>query len=394
MTKEENLLIKIQGLLFFSTSIASVFLNLFLFTLGGFSSIVKFNLASLSLLFILYILSAFSLKRTTTKNLIRISLLFYSLLYLLLFFLKDKSVNYVFLLGVIQGIGHGFFWPGNNLSQYILTHKKTRNHYFGRLNFLLNIALSFGPIIGGSIITFFAVNSSKEVGYTTIFLIVGILIWIIFLFSSKLPEHTGIKFSFHHIIKNKRGLDWKIVLLQQFLTGLWDVTFSAFFSVLIFLIVKQEILVGAINTIDGFIYAIFSITASFILQKYSNFSFIGAIIGSIGILFFAFFQNWFGILFFVILANSSLPFLNIAISKSMYDVIDSKEGEWQEKYQYFIERDSVLGVARIMNYLILLFLFMNGNQIEIAKKWLFIIPIFPFLIGFLQYYQNKKSSKV
>ena len=64
MNSEEKLLQKLIGLFFFATSLAGIFLNLFLFQLGGFRAVISYGLISLVFLFIIYFFSGYILNES------------------------------------------------------------------------------------------------------------------------------------------------------------------------------------------------------------------------------------------------------------------------------------------------------------------------------------------
>lgn len=391
MSSEEKLLHKIQGLFYFTTSLAGIFLSLYLFKLGGFQAVIKYGITSLFVLFVLSIVSGWILKKYPSKYLMVAGLIMFTIFYGLLFLLREKSLIYLTPLAIISGIGNGLFWPGNNLTTYIITKEHSRNEFFGKLIFFMNIGMGMGTIIAGAIIQLSGILLTKDIGYATVFLLVAIFMFILSLITLKLPKHSGIDFSLSHIIFHKRQKNWKIILTQQFLYGCMDVAFAAFSAILIFLILKQEFYLGAQNTISAIIFAGASVIAGKMLQKNPKRYLLG-ILSPLGLLIFALQQNLLGILSLMFINNIFLPFLNIATAKNVYDVIDKSEESWQNKYHFLIERDSALGAGRILNYLILLFFINPTNQLTVAKTWIFIVPIIPFLILVLQWWQNRKTE--
>lgn len=388
LSTEEKELIKLNGLFFFSSSLAGIFVNLFLFQLGGFKAVVYYGLVNLSFLYLIYLLSGYFLKKYSSKTLIRTGLLLFAIFYGMLLILGERSINYLILLGGVAGLANGFYWSGNNLTQYIATHEYSRSEYFGKLNFFMNIGSAIGPILGGSIIYLFNLYSIKFLGYITIFLIVFILFLITFFVTNKLQSHTGSKFSFLEIINHRRKISWKIVLIQQFLYGLFDVSFSIFSSILMFLFLKQELILGAVNTTSTLVFALANIGAVVLLRKNKYSFFVGSVISSFGLFLFGLQQNWLGIFGLVFINNMAIPLLNITTSKGVYDTIDSVRVSWERKYHFLVERDSILGLARILTYVCMLFFFTPQNQESIAKAWIRVIPVFPLLIGLLQLYKD------
>jgi len=384
LSPEENLLIKVQTLFFFTGSLASIFLQVFLFKIAGFGGVVLFNLAQFVFLLIFYMTSGWALRKFSSRTLIRVGLVIFSLGWSLLAILKQKSVHYIVPLGIIFGVGHGHYWSGFNLSQYVLTHQGKREHYFGKSNAFIGIATSLGPIVGGAIIllgnTIFQTSLS---GYYLLFLIVFLLNLFIFLLASTLPRHAGIKFSLDHILAHQRSFNWKLVLLQQFSLGLWDVAFGALSAILLFLIIQQETILGVVQTSISLLTALVSLLAGKVLVRQRKFFLFGALLTSLGIFFFGLWQNWIGILLFGLLTAIGSPFLNIASSVAILNTIDEYKELWERKYHLLLERDFALGIARIISYLVLYFLFLNFDKIMIAQKWVITIAIFPLLLGFL-----------
>lgn len=392
MSKEEKLLLKLMGFFFFTQALAGIFLSVFLFQLGGFKTVAVYWLITLITLFIVYVSSGYLLKKYSSVDLIRFGFLFFSILYGLLFILGESSINFLVLLGILNGLGGGNFWAGNNLTQYIATHEHSRHEYFGKLNFSMNLGWSVGPILGGATIHFFKILNLEDIGYGVLFLTVALLFTFLFFFVQQLPKHTGIAFSLRDIISHKRNVSWKIVLGQQFLYGLFDNAFAVFSAVIIFLIVKEEFILGSVSTVSTVVYALANILAIRLLRQYKYSYLVGAIFSSLGLFLFGWLGNWLGIASLILINNAFLPLLNITTAKAIYDVMDKSRESWQDKYHFLVERDSILGFGRILSYILLLLFFAQGDQLAVAKTWILIIPIFPLAIGILQFYRLKLDN--
>lgn len=390
MSYDEKWLLRINGLFFLTTSLVGIFVNLFIFQLGGLKSVVYYGLISLTALFIVYLSSGYYLKKISSKYSIRLGFLIYSIFYTLLFLLRESSVNYLFILGFINGTAAGFYWVGNNITQYIATHTHSRHEYFGKLSFFVNMGSAIGPSIGGLVIAYFAQNYTKFYGYTTLFALVALLFLIAFLLTDKLPGHKIDKFSYKDLLKQKK-LSWKIVLSQQFLYGLMDVSFGSFSSILMFLFLQEEFKLGLVNTLSVLSYAFLNLLAYRILKKKPGLYILGGIGSSLGLLLFGLQQNWLGIAGLILISNAFIPLLNITTSKLFYDTIDNEKEPWQNKYHFLMERDMVLGFARVLVYFCLLFVFTSQNQLNIAKTWVIIVSIIPLIIGLLEFFKRARA---
>lgn len=395
MSQKENLLLRIQGLFFFMSAFAGIFLTIFLFKLGGFEAVIRFDLINIIFLFLFYALSILVLKRFSSKTLIRIGLLSFGMLYTALFVLQEHSLLFLVPLGMLSGVGNGTYWSGSNLSRDILTHKKTRNQYFGEENFLLGITSAIGPLLGGLIIYSAGILGSKDIGYAFIFLLVALCMFYAYWDAGALPAFTHISFSFPDFIKEERTLNWRIVLLQQFLVGLWDTAFTALSVILIFFIVKGEFSLGLFNMIAMIVMALASILGGRVLSKNKNLYILGAILAPLGLFLFGYFQNWIALFGFIFLFCLFWPFLNVIITGEIFDEMDGVRDDWHHRYHFFIVREGALSLGRITTYLVLLSFLTFYNEVNVVRTWVMIISVIPILIGLLQFYQyrHKKALK-
>lgn len=384
MTIEEKLLIKILSLYSFATSTASVFLSLFLFKLGGFRNVAEFYVFYLLFIVVAYITSGWSLKKISSSQGIQLGLLLYSLCYFLLVLLQNNAAHAIPLLGMIFGFSSGTFWSGNNLSQYILTHEKSRNEYFGKLSSFTSLVSVGGPILGGWIISFFTSFHLPTVGYLSVFGIVGILLLVTAFLSSQLPYHSQVEFSPKDFFK-QADRKWFGVLSQQFVFGLYDTAFATLSGIVVFLLVKNELRVGIINAVCALMYSFVSFYVAKMLSKYKKSYIFGMIGVSAGLFLFGYFHNLMSLGILILTIYGLSPFVGTPTSKAMLDVIDEAEGTWQNKYHFLIERDTFLGIGRTLSYAILLFFLSTHNSLEIITTWIMGIAIIPTIIAGIQY---------
>ncbi len=393
---EEKKLIFIQGCIYFAWALANVFVNIFFFSHSNLTTTVFYNLISLVFLLVFYFLSGWSLRKFSSGTLIKTGILAWAVFYLLMFYLKTEVVNYVLLLGFINGFAAGNYWAGFNLSQYIYTNQNKRIEYFGSSTGVASFLQAIAPFIGGFIISvpnlhkFFGINT----GYGLLFLFVFLIFATVLLVVGKLPIHKAPNFSYKDLIYHKRSKQWKIILLQQILLGLFDSSFLVVAGIMYFLILKKELFVGEAQTVGLLLGAIGSIFSITLLRRHGNYYWIGALGFSIGLAGFALFQNLWGLIFYVIVGGITTPFLTNWLSIILLRTIDDVEQPWEEKYHFLLERDTVLGVARILSLIFLFFFIQLGNQIAFARHWLYLVPFIPLLEGILAWqYQKISSSK-
>lgn len=389
LTKEEKSLIQVQALNSFAAAIASIFLQIYIFRLTGFVGVVFFNLSTYIFLLIFYTLSGFLLRKSSTNTLILSGIFLNVFLYLFLIVLKQNAINYLFPLGIINGIGSGLYWSGFNLSQYIHTHSSTRDDYFGKGSSFIYIGSSVGPLLGGLIVT--SLNSLFHfpyIGYYALFLIVVLINFSLFFIAYRLPAYKGVKFSVKQLLI-KKSKKWRFVLEQNVVLGLWDVAFFTLSSILLFQIIKSEAGVGLVRASILILAAIVSFFAGKFLSRFKKLYLLGAIGTTISIAIFAFSQNLMGVIILGFVYGIASPFLNISLSSAILNTIDENKESWQKKYHMFLERDGILGFARVISYFVLYFLFLFFDKTDVAKNWLIAISFLPLILGFLLYKMKK-----
>ncbi len=109
----------------------------------------------------------------------------------------------------------------------------------------------------------------------------------------------------------------------------------------------------------------------------------GSVGSAVSIIVFALYQSYGGVLLYIIISGLTVPMLQNKLFTLYFDAIDQAKGNWQEKYHFLLERDIILGVLRTVSFIALFILLGFGPEIQIAKTWLFFLPILPIAIGFL-----------
>jgi ABC-type methionine transport system permease subunit len=95
----------------------------------------------------------------------------------------------------------------------------------------------------------------------------------------------------------------------------------------------------------------------------------------------------------MILHAGALPFLAIPTSVAILAGYDEVETSWQDKYHLFIQRDSILGIARILSFVILFMLFSQFDKVVVARNWFLIAAVVPLGIGYLLHLISKQTSQ-
>ena len=95
----------------------------------------------------------------------------------------------------------------------------------------------------------------------------------------------------------------------------------------------------------------------------------------------------------MLLHAAALPFLSIPTSVAILSGYDELEKTWQEKYHLFVQRDSALGIARILSFVMLYMLFSHFDKVVVARNWFLLAAIVPLGIGYLLHLISKQTSQ-
>lgn len=392
MSREEKLLLIILGIFYFSVSLAGVFFSIYLFRIGGFTAVATYYLIALLTITLTSVFSGFLLHIISAKNLLRIGLLFFSILFLLLFILKENTSHYLVVLGILGGLANGTFWAGNNIMQYTFTKRHTRNSFLGYFGFFSDAAATIAPVLSGILIFIGSKIVNYQFGYSLVFSLVGILMLCIAIVSGYLPSLSHVEFKLTHLFSSFPGT-WRLVFVQQFFMGLWDTSLWTVTGVLLYAILKTEIQVGIAAGIGTTITALGALGAGKILNKYPRAFLWGMILAPLGIISFVFSQTILGIICIFLLTYTTYQLLNIPISKNIYDTIDETGLSWKKSYHFLVEKDVMISLGRAVSYVILLFVLFQHNSLKPVLNWMLFTAGIPFFLGLLLFFQTKSSEE-
>ena len=385
LTEPERRLIQVQAVFVAALAVAGVFLSLYLFTVGGFRAIALFYGGQYLIQPIFFIASGYALRRHSSKQLVRVGLLLVVILYVLLLFLQDKAQHYAFYLGLLSGIGEGLYWPGINLSEYVSTHQRTRNLYYGRLFAMSNIASIIGLPVGGIILTVARYIDTPQTGYYALFGVLIVMLLLTYKLSAGVSAWSQVNFSASDMVQHRRTEEWQLVLWQNVLRGLWVYTLPAFSSVLLFKILEHELSLSILAAATTVLAGVASLLAGRILHRRPRSFLLGALIVPFGLLGFSAEQNWAGILCYSLLIMAFDPFAQNFAYSAMYNVMDGEGKSWRDTYHFIVEREIAWNLGRIISFFAMYFVLSSGDQVDALRRAIMVAAVLPIVVGLMQY---------
>ena len=244
---------------------AALFLNLYLWKIAQDLNVnALFILATFFFGTVAFIIGAILSKRKDRIVSFQIGIGLTAFFYLVVIILQEKTAAIPMLIGILNGLGAGFYWLGYLVLIYDLVDNKSRSSFMGKQMAVFGIVNTVGPAFAGFIITRLSFT-----GYNIVFTLSLILFFIGFLLSFRLPKDPSSKKTLH------LRLLWRLNRLKPALKPMWGGWFlwgmcegllGFVPAVTLFMTVKNEFLVG----ISSILFGTVSILSSLWHSKYNH----------------------------------------------------------------------------------------------------------------------------
>lgn len=225
VSRNEKIMIAIYSIFNFANQMSSVFLNIFLYTYSNNSlvSMAIYTICRLSMYPIFFTISGrIAEKKSYSLTLaVALSIMAAQLLYVLQFHhLFSETIAYVYLAGIIGGIGEGFMWMSMNTLNQFVTTSDSMARYLSLVGVFNNIATLTAPLIASMLIN---ISASDMDGYILIFRIVAVVfIFLVFLAMQIKAKGTDLSYSVKECLNISGDRIWRINMISTFLYGIRD----------------------------------------------------------------------------------------------------------------------------------------------------------------------------
>lgn len=303
-------------------------------------------------------------KSNKRANLMRIGIIFDFIYFSAIIFLREKVVDYIYLIGILYGLEEGFYYSVYNMLESDGVQNDKRAKFTGTYTAVKSILSIIFPIIFGSLI--YATGFIKALIIVFIIVIIRIILSLLFK-DDNIPESNKTNFKeFFKIIKDNKKI--KQLYLVQFFNGLTysEGAFSYIVTIYIIKVFSDSFSLGVFASIFSIITCIIGILFSRLIKqkhystiiKFSScftvISFIFMIFNcnAISIIVFNFFQTIFKCLKELINGNSQSNLSNEEKIKKEY------------KTEYWVTSETSLVIARVIsNSIFILMAYTNSNII-------------------------------
>lgn len=375
LTRDLSLLLVIGGLYSLSIALSNTFVNIYLWKQSGqLSDLGLYNLAIVVAQPLTFILAGRWAKKVDRVIVLRIGVIFLAFFYVTVLLVGTRASEFLLLLGVLLGIGYGFYWLAYNVLTFEITEPDTRDFFNGFLGILTSIGGMIGPIAAGFIIS----RLDKFTGYTVVFglslALFSVAVFMSF-FLKRRPAHG--KYWFGRILSERRNdKNWRMITNAHFFQGLREGVFVFLVSVFVFIATDSEMALGTFGLINsGIAFLAYYFSSRMLKKEYRKRA---ILIGGL-ILYFAIFlivlePTYTRLLLYAGLIAIAYPLLLVPYMSMTYDVIGRGWKAAEMRIEYIVVRELFLNLGRIVSIV----LFLGGVMFFNEERS---IPVLLMILG-------------
>lgn len=312
-------------------------------------------------------------KSKNRANLMRIGIVLDFIYFLTIILLRDKVVNYIYLVGLLYGLEEGFYYSVYNILESDGITNEERAKFAGTYTAIESILSIIFPLIFGSLIS--ATGFLKSL--TVVFIIVIVRIILSFIYKdNNVPKSnkTNMKKYFELTNKDKR---FKQMYKVEFLNGIVysEAAFSYIVTIYIIKVFSDSFSLGVFTSIFSVITCIIGILfAKFINKKYYSSAIKISMVFTIISLFLMIFRcNAVTIILFNLFQTISKKLKDLITGNNQANLSNYSKFAKEYKTEYWLANETSLVIGRVISSSVFILLAYIDTTIMIILYALFLI---------------------
>lgn len=386
LSKDAQNLVITNIILSVALGLGGLFLNIFLYRESqSLDTVVLFNLIQFPNILVGYLVAGTIKKNLKMRFVLQTGLFLYIVTFALLTFVRGKSADLIFPIGLLYGLATGFFWAANNALTYKTTYDGNRDIFYSLNSSLTAIVSILTPPIAGLVISQGLFTKDTLENYPLLFLLVNLTLAVGFFQSFSLPEIVLPKLDLGKTLNPLKNKTWQIISLRDVIDGIKGGAESFIGPILVYEILRQELRISAYVSIFSFLGAIVTLKLGTFLKRDNRLKigFLGSILLLFERLIYVGLFSLPGLLISSTIGLLAGPFFGIGLISTFFDAVDHAPNHEKDFYEYIALREFSLTAGRMVSILLFLIFLNLGNDITITKSWYLILGTFPLLYFFL-----------
>jgi YQGE family putative transporter len=339
------------------SSMAGVFLNIYLWRLGNSLSInAYFQMINFVVIVLSFILCGWLVKKYDRIWIYRIGIGLVSFFYLSVVIVQEQVLVYYVLFAIVHGLVMGFYWTGYTTLMYDVSNSHNRIRFLAINMTVFTLGSLSGPVIAGYLIYV----QEGLLGYTIVFTIAMILFVIATIISLRisslhLPKQPLLVMkTLKLLIKHQI---WQKLLVSFLIIGLFQGLMTFLPNIMLYRFVPREDLIGYL----GMLYSSTTIAVSMVVSRIAQphqakiYIFIGGSLALIGAVQLWIHVSLISLIIFMILYSTSAPLIWNALTSNYFGVVSRLPLHGNLRVESIILREVGLNTGRLIALTGLLF---------------------------------------
>lgn len=293
-------------------------------------------------------------------NLMRIGIILDFIYFLTIVLLKEKIIDYIYLVGLLYGLEEGFYYSVYNMFEAEGVTNEERVKFKGTYTAAQSILSIIFPLIFGSLI--YTTGFLKSI--IIVLIIVGIRIILSFMYKDEsVPKSnkTNVK---KYIEITKKDKKFRQMYKVEFFNGMIysDGAFAYIVTVYIIKVFSNSFSLGIFTSIFSIVACIIGILFAKCIKKehYTRMIKISMILTVISLCFMILKCNAITIIFFNLFKTISQNIMSLVNEKNQADICNDLKIKEEYKVEYCLVNETYLVIARIIsNILFILMAYIN-----------------------------------
>ena len=401
LSDKEKTLAWMFSLYDFNYALSAIFMNVFLFKKHeDFHVVGLFNLTQFAVIAPAFWLGGHLSKRFGNLLSYQLGFVFNALVFATALILRENSPNHPCLLGLLGGLGIGFYFLGEHSLTLEMTTEETRDYFLSLTTFFSSVLCILGPALAGWLIAAFRNSSfglpgdaSSLMGYYLVFAIALVLYLVLtfksFQFHAK-PTQKG--FYFWKVLTFKNNKDWNRLMGAQFLLGLRGGVFWFVVALLVYRVSQNEAVVGGYSMLVNFLAVLTSYGLSLWAKAGNRWKGLWISSWLMGLACVGLFIkiNYLTLLIYALLAAAGGTWGQIVFGAFSFTILENAREAKTKRIEYLAARELPLGLGRVLG--LSAFLFGQSYFGETGLRTALLILGFAHMGVFLFLPKNKNSE--
>jgi YQGE family putative transporter len=384
LTASAKVLLSVVGLNSIANSISGIFINIYWYKLTeNFYQVALFNFISYVVWFPVFLLAGWVAKRFERKTSLWIGSVFQILFFVSILILGERSIDWIVWLGILFGIGSGFYWLAVNVLSVDLTRNENRDRYNGINGIVGSITQMIGPLLAGWIVTVMP----RTAGYSIIFALSFVLFLLSLCISFMLPNQEKKGYvEWKRMLGVYKQVEWRKLSYSFIGLAFRDGVLSFVIWLWVYKFTRSEGLTGNIV----FVTTALSIVVYFLIAKYSQpekrYSYLvqGTICFSAALVGLIVHFSWVTLILYSVLGAICRPLFDAPFNTLSQNAIQRLDEAGELRMELVMLRESALSIGRISSVGSLALLYSHNMQTGFLSLFLFslllagLVPIILF----------------